>query len=200
MINKIELCNRKYHIMVQMRVGVQIAWVTGGLLLASNIIGLICHQSTGKNLIINHTTYNYPDSQKFMIYHVHRKIRDTLKKVAKAGTEKKVMSISKYGIKKNTKKAPTKMAPRKISEKEIISDMNKYFPDKTLTVEFVAFDRADAEVTSVKNRITTILRKNGYKNIDEKFHLKTGAILPEKIVLDSNPEKHSICFEIPPAN
>ena len=52
--------------------------------------------------------------------------------------------------------------------------MNKYFPDKTLSVEFVAFGGADAEVTSVKNRITAILKKNGYKNIEEKFHLQNG--------------------------
>ena len=92
------------------------------------------------------------------------------------------------------------MVHRKISEREIMFDMNKYFPDKTLSVEFVAFNGADIEVTSVKNRITAILRKNGYKNIEEKFHLKMGTILPEKIVLDSVPGKHSICFEIPPAN
>ena len=79
-------------------------------------------------------------------------------------------------------------------------DMNKYFPDKTLSVEFVAFDGTDAEVISVKNRITAILRKNGYKNIEEKFHLKSGAIVPEKIVLDTIPGKHSIYFAIPPAN
>ncbi len=45
--------------MAQMRVGVKIAWVTGGLLFASNIIGLICNKSTGKNQAINSTAYNY---------------------------------------------------------------------------------------------------------------------------------------------
>ena len=97
-------------------------------------------------------------------------------------------------------RAPTKKVPRKISEREIMYDMNKYFPDRTLSVEFVTFYRADIEVTSVKNKITSILRKNGYKNIEEKFRIKMGAVLPEKIVLDSVPGKHSICFEIPPAN
>ena len=45
--------------MAQMRVGFKIAWVTGGLLFASNIIGLVCNKSTGKNQAINSTAYNY---------------------------------------------------------------------------------------------------------------------------------------------
>ena len=188
--------------MVQKRVGVQIAWVTGGLLFASNIIGLICNKSTGKNQIINNTVYKNLDSpkEKFMSYQVQKKIPDTLKIVEKVNHKKKVKPSSKYDIHDHTIKASAKIAHRKISEKEIISDMKKYFPDKTLSVEFVAFDGVNAEITSVKNRITSILRKNGYKNIDEKFHLKIGAILPEKIVLDTIPGKHSICFAIPPAN
>jgi hypothetical protein len=188
--------------MVQVKAGVKIAWVTGGLLFASNIIGLICNRSTGKNQIINSTVYNYSDSpnQKLISYHVQQKIPDTSKIVAKDNRKKKIKSSSKYDIHDNSIKAPNKITSRKISEKEIMRDMNKYFPDKTLSVEFVAFDGADAEVTSVRNQITRILRKNGYKNIEEKFHLKMGAILPEKIVLDSNPGKHSISFAIPPAN
>ena len=197
-----EFFHRKTSNMAKMRAGVKVAWVTGGLLFASNLIGLICNKSTGKNQIVSNTVYNYLDSpnKKLMSYHVQQKISDTLKIVAKVNHKKKVKSSLKHDKYDHSIKAPTKLTPRKISEKEIMPDMNKYFPDKTLSVEFVAFDRADAELASVKNQITSILRKNGYKNIDEKFHLKTGAILPEKIVLDSNPDKHSICFAIPPAN
>jgi len=178
--------------MAQIRVGIQLAWITGGLLFATTIIGIICNRSTGKIRTINNTVYNYLDSPKPKIMNapVQQKISETLKSAPKAIHEKKVKSSSNYNI----------HAPRKISEKEIMTDMNTYFPDKTLSVEFVAFDGADAEVTSVKNRITTILRKNGYKNIEEKFHLKMGAIVPEKIVLDTIPGKHSIYFAIPPAN
>ncbi len=188
--------------MAQMRVGIKIAWVTGGLLFASNIIGLVCNKSTGKNQAINSTAYNYLNIPKHALsaLPIQQKIPDTLKPVAKVIDKKKVKSSSNDNIHGNTIKAPTKMVHRKISEKEIMFDMNKYFPDRTLSVEFVAFNGADVEVTSVKNRITAILRKNGYKNIEEKFHLKMGTILPEKIVLDSVPGKHSICFEIPPAN
>ena len=185
-----------------MRVGVKIAWVTGGLLFASNIIGLVCNKRTGKNQVINSTAYNYLNIPKHTLsaLPIQQKIPDTLRPVPKVIDKKKVQSSSNDNIHGNTKKAPTKMVHRKISEKEIMFDMNKYFPDRTLSVEFVAFNGADIEVTSVKNRITAILRKNGYKNIEEKFHLKMGTILPEKIVLDSVPGKHSICFEIPPAN
>ncbi len=188
--------------MAQMRVGFKIAWVTGGLLFASNIIGLVCNKSTGKNQAINSTAYNYLNIPKhtYSAAPIQQKISDTLKPVAKTIHKKKIKPSSNDDIPGNAIKAPTKMVHRKISEREIMFDMNKYFPDKTLSVEFVAFNGADIEVTSVKNRITAILRKNGYKNIEEKFHLKMGTILPEKIVLDSVPGKHSICFEIPPAN
>ena len=188
--------------MAQMRVGVMIAWVTGGLLFASNIIGLVCNKSTGKNQAMNSTAYNYLNIPKhtYSAPPFQQKIPDTSKSGAKVIQKKKIKSSSKNDNYDNTNKTPTKKVPRKISEREIMFDMNKYFPDRTLSVEFVAFNGADVEVTSVKNQITAILRKNGYKNIEEKFHLKMGAILPEKIVLDSVPGKHSICFEIPPAN
>jgi hypothetical protein len=188
--------------MAQMKVGVKIAWVTGGLLFASNIIGLVCNKRTGKNQAINSAAYNYLNIPKhtFSALPVQQKIPDRLKSVAKVIQKKKIKSSSKDDIYDYTNKTPTKKVPRKISEREIMYDMNKYFPDRTLSVEFVTFYRADIEVTSVKNKITSILRKNGYKNIEEKFRIKMGAVLPEKIVLDSVPGKHSICFEIPPAN
>ncbi len=178
--------------MAQLRVGIQLAWLTVGLLLATIIMGILCNRSNGKIRTINNTVYNYLDSPKLKVMNapVQQKTSGTLKPVAKAIHENKTRFSSKYNI----------HTPRKISEKEIMRDMNKYFPDKTLAVEFVAFEGADAEVISVKNRITTILRKNGYKNIEEKFHLKLGAIVPEKIVLDTIPGKHSIYFAIPPAN
>jgi hypothetical protein len=178
--------------MAQMKVGVQIAWLTGGLLFVSILTGIICNRSTGKIQTTNNTVYNYKDSPKPKVNNTvgQRKISEPLKTHPKAIAEKKAKSSSKHII----------HTPRKIREREIMSDMNKYFPDKTYSVQFVAFDKADAEVISVKNRIAFILRKNGYKNIEEKFHLKTGAIVPEKIVLDTIPGKHSICFSIPPAN
>jgi|GEM_PF-3739249 len=178
--------------MTQSRVGVEIAWITGGLLFASAITGIICNRSKGKIQTNNSPVYNYIDSPKLKVVTapVEHKISGPLKSPTKPIHNKMVKSGSKYDI----------HAPRKITEKEIMSDMNKYFPDKTLSVEFVAFGGADAEVTSVKNRITAILKKNGYKNIEEKFHLKMGAIVPEKIVLDTIPGKHSIYFAIPPAH
>ncbi|HET6999989.1 MAG TPA: hypothetical protein VFI33_01715 [Puia sp.] len=178
--------------MAQMKVGVQIAWLTGGLLFVSILTGIICNRSTGKIQTANNTVYNYIDSPKLKVNNtvVNQKISEPSNPPPKVIPAKTSKSSSKYNI----------HAPRKISEKEIMSDMKKYFPDKTISVEFVAFDRADAEVTHVKNRIAFILRKNGYKNIEEKFHLKTGAVVPEKIVLDTIPGKHSISFSIPPAN
>src|ERR1700748_2001482 len=154
--------------MTQMRVGIQIAWLTGALLIVSIITGIICNRSTGKIQSANSTVYNYVDTLKFKVINtaVQLKTSDPLKAVPKPVNKRKVKSFSKYNI----------HSPRKIREKEIMSDMNRYFPDRTISVQFVAFNRADAEVTSVKNRIIAILKKNGYKNIEDKFHFKTGAI------------------------
>jgi len=178
--------------MAQMKVGVQIAWLTGSLLFVSFITGIICNRSTSKIQIINNTVYDYLDSPKFKASTspLQQKTSDPLKSAAKPIPAKSVKPPSKRDV----------YAHRKITEKEIMRHMNKYFPDKTISVQFVAFEKANAEVTSVKNRIAAILRKNGYKNIEEKFHLKTGAIVPEKIVLDTVAGKHSISFSIPPAH
>jgi hypothetical protein len=176
---------------VQRKVGVQIAWITGGLLFGTTAIGIVCKKSTGKLHTINTTVYNYPDSSnsKINTTPVRPKIADSLQSAARPVHNNAVKFASKNTIHTH----------RKIREKEIMSDMNRYFPDRTISVEFIAFDKTDAEVTAVKNRISAILRKNGYKNIQEKFRLKTGAVVPEKIVLDTVPGKHSICFAIPPA-
>ncbi|HZZ75911.1 MAG TPA: hypothetical protein VFE04_08295, partial [Puia sp.] len=140
----------------------------------------------------NSMVYHSTDSPKFKSNSVSAqpKISSPLKGETKTIHQKIFKSPSLNNI----------HSPRKIREKEIMSHMTRYFPDKTISVEFVAFNRLDAEAISVKNRIIEILRKNGYKNIDKKFHVKTNAIIPEKIVLDTVSGKHSICFSIPPVN
>ena len=175
-----------------MKVGNQIAWITAGLLFGTTLIGIICNRPAGKIPKTKNLVYHYTDSLKFTETSTaaQPKVLETRKPEAKKIREK----TTKPPSTNNTH------APRKIKEREIMSHMNNYFPDKTVSVEFVAFKRPDAEVVSVKNRIITILRKNGYKNIDQKFHVKTDAIIPEKIVLDTISGKHSICFSIPPVN
>lgn len=175
-----------------MKAGVQVAWITGAFIFASMIIGIICNRSRGKIQTMNNTVYYFSDSPKRKVISstVQQKVPETIKPADVPIHKKKFTSSSKYDI----------HARRKISEKEIMSDMNRYFPDRTLSVQFVSFDEANTEVMSVKNRITAILKKNGYKNIEVNFHLKKGAIVPEKIVLDSIPGRHSIYFAIPPGN
>src|SRR6476660_5252891 len=121
--------------MTQTRVGGQIAWITGGLLFGSTIIGIICNRSTVKVRTTDNNVYNYTDSQRLKLVNtaVHGKTSEPLKQV-KAIHEKKLKSSSTYNI----------HSPRKIREREIMSHMNKYFPDKTISVQFVAFNRADA--------------------------------------------------------
>ena len=178
--------------MTQMKVGNQIAWITAGILFGSTLIGMICNRPAHKIPAANSMVYHYTDSPKFTSTSLSAqpKISAPLKGETKTNNEKTSKSLTSN----NNIYAP------KIREREIMAHMNNYFPDKTISVEFVAFKHPDAEVITVKNRIIAILRKNGYKNIDVKFHVKTGAIIPEKIVLDTISGKHSICFSIPPVN
>ncbi|HTR29536.1 MAG TPA: hypothetical protein VMH27_09720 [Puia sp.] len=90
--------------------------------------------------------------------------------------------------------------PRKISEAEVMQLMNYAFPNKNIQISFVCYNGgADAEVNSVKAQITSILKKNGYYNIEENFHVTVGFTPPEKISFDSVRNENMLQIAIPPA-
>ncbi len=88
--------------------------------------------------------------------------------------------------------------PRKVTEEEFKYIMY-YFPNKNVSISFRAYDGVDAEITSVKNQIVDVFKKNGYNNIDTHFKLGLGFDAPSKIMFDSVPGQNMMIISIPPA-
>lgn len=88
--------------------------------------------------------------------------------------------------------------PRKITEADLLPYINQ-LPDKTISVRFVSYGFADAEINSVKNQIITIMKKHGFINIENTFHIKIGTEPPKSIIPAFFQKENILEFHIPPA-
>jgi len=91
------------------------------------------------------------------------------------------------------------IVPRKFKDADIMSLMNRFYPDKNIKIYFLSYEGADAEVTSVKEQIIGILNKNGYKNIDKAFRPNIGFTPPANVELDSVLNENAVQIKIPTA-
>lgn len=87
--------------------------------------------------------------------------------------------------------------PRKITEDVVMPIINEVPRDFKVT--FVCFGQADAETNSCRNQLTSILSKNGFKDINKDFFIRIGTEMPDKIEFVIYKEKKILEVDIPPA-